>query len=120
MTKVIVTSTGKDLDATIDPRFGRAAMLIVYDLDTDELEAVNNGENANLPQGAGIQAAALCAELGAKCVLTGRCGPKAFQALQAAGIDVAVGLRGSVRDAIAKYRRGELSFASGPNVQSPL
>ncbi len=117
--KVIVSSSGETLEAPIDPRFGRAAKLIVYDLATDELEAVDNEANANLPQGAGIQTAALAAELGAGCVITGHCGPKAFKALEAAGVEVVVDVEGTVREAIEKYRAGLLASASGPNVEGP-
>ena len=55
--KIAVSSTGKNLEATLDARFGRAAYFVVVDPDTLTFEAVENKQNLNLPQGAGIQAA---------------------------------------------------------------
>jgi predicted Fe-Mo cluster-binding NifX family protein len=51
-------------------------------------------------------------------VLTGNCGPKAFHTLQAAGIQVIVGVEGSVRQAVQNYQAGKLKPAMGPNVTS--
>jgi predicted Fe-Mo cluster-binding NifX family protein len=68
------------------------------------------------PQGAGIQTAALVARRKPGVVLTGHCGPKAFHALQAAGIEVIVGVEGPVREAVQNYRTGKLTPASGPDV----
>ena len=68
-------------------------------------------------QGAGIQAARVIAEEGANVLITGHCGPKAFVTLQAAKIDVAVNVSGTVREAIEKFKRGEISYAKAPNVE---
>ena len=54
--KLAVTSTGKGLDANLDPRFGRAAYFIIVDPETMAFEVVKNNQNLNLSQGAGIQA----------------------------------------------------------------
>ena len=54
--KLAVTSTGKGLDANLDPRFGRATYFIIVDPETMEFKVVENNQNLNLPQGAGIQA----------------------------------------------------------------
>jgi len=40
--RLAVTSTGKDLEAAIDPRFGRAPYFIVVDPETMVYAAVNN------------------------------------------------------------------------------
>ncbi|HNY79853.1 MAG: NifB/NifX family molybdenum-iron cluster-binding protein [Sedimentisphaerales bacterium] len=46
--KIAVTSTGKTMDAQVDPRFGRAACFVVVDTDDMEFEAV---ENTNVDAG---------------------------------------------------------------------
>ncbi len=55
--KIAVTSKGTDLDSEVDPRFGRAAYIIVVDTETLEFEVVDNAANVNAMKGAGIQAA---------------------------------------------------------------
>ena len=55
-----------------------------------------------------------------RTVLTGSCGPKAFQELQAAGIEVVLNAQGTVRQALASLKKGELSQASKSNVSSQL
>ena len=114
--KIAVSSTGTDLDSPIDPRFGRAPYLVVVDPQTLDFEVVDNAANMNAAKGAGIQAAASVSQKGANALLTGHCGPKAFQALTAAGIKVANDVSGTVRDAVASYNDGRLSFADNPNV----
>jgi predicted Fe-Mo cluster-binding NifX family protein len=116
MMKIAISASGPDLEALVDPRFGRAPYFLIVDMDNMEFEAVPNQEGMQASQGAGIQTAALVASHQPAAVLTGNCGPKAFQTLQAAGIQVIVGLEGSVREAVQNYRAGKLKPAPGPNV----
>lgn len=44
------------MDSNKDPRFGRVAYFIIVNPETMEYETVENSQNLNLPQGAGIQA----------------------------------------------------------------
>jgi predicted Fe-Mo cluster-binding NifX family protein len=113
--KVAVSSTGAGLDAQIDPRFGRCQYFIVVDSDSMQFETVEN-PNVMAAGGAGIQAAQLVADKGAQVVLTGNCGPNAFQTLQAAGIAVCVGVAGTVGQAVERYKKGEFQPVSAPNV----
>jgi predicted Fe-Mo cluster-binding NifX family protein len=115
--KIAVTATGPSLTAATDPRFGRCAYFMVVETDDMTFEAVENANSA-LGGGAGIQSAQLMAQKGAKAVLTGNCGPNAHQTLSAAGIEVFVGSSGTVSDAIARYKSGQLCAASVPNVES--
>ncbi len=66
----------------------------------------------------GIQAAQLMAQKRVKAVLTGNCGPNAHQTLSAAGIDVVVGCSGTVSEVVERFKSGQLSAASAPNVAS--
>ena len=115
--KIAITAKGKTLDSEMDPRFGRAKYFLLVDPETLALEVVENKQNLGLPQGAGIQAAQTVVENGAQAVLTGNCGPKAFKVLEAAKIPVAVGLSGTVREALRQYKENKVSFAQGPNVE---
>jgi predicted DNA-binding protein (UPF0251 family)/predicted Fe-Mo cluster-binding NifX family protein len=116
MEKIAVSAEGPDLDDALDPRFGRAAGFLMVNPQTLEHEYVDNGAAQAKAQGAGIQAAEIVARAGAKVVLTGYVGPKAFQALQAAGIRIAQNLQNlTVREAIERYTSGKIEMATGPN-----
>jgi len=115
--KIAVTSKGVELDSEVDPRFGRAAYILVVDSETLSFEALNNQENVNAFKGAGIQAAKMVSEKGADVLLTGYCGPNAFTAMKAAKVGVANDATGTVREAVAAYGAGKLPLAEDANVE---
>ena len=115
--KICVTSKGNNLDSEIDPRFGRCQNFIIIDAETLEFEAIEN-PNIQTTGGAGIQSAQLIASKDATIVLTGNVGPNAFQSLQAAGIDIIIGVSGSVKSSVEKFNNGELKPTQGPSVES--
>jgi predicted Fe-Mo cluster-binding NifX family protein len=116
MVKIAVSCEEPGLDSQVDPRFGRAAGFCIVDPDTLEFKFVDNGSSQAMAQGAGIQAAETVCRSGANVVLTGSVGPKAFRALSAAGIQVGQNLDNlTVRQAIAKFKAGEVDMASKPN-----
>ena len=115
--KIAVTSKGTDIDSAVDPRFGRAAYILIVDTKTFDFEALDNQENANAFKGAGIQAASMVSEKGAEVLLTGFCGPNAFKAMVAAKIGVANDASGSVKEAIQAYLDGKLPLADEANVE---
>ena len=115
--KIAVSSQGTGLDSQIDPRFGRAAYLLIIDTVSSGIEVIDNAENLNAFKGAGIQAAAMVSDSGAEILLTGYCGPNAFKTLQTAGVKVANDVSGTVRDAVHAYNEGTLSLADDANVE---
>lgn len=116
MDRIAVTSEGPDLDDDLDPRFGRAAGFIVVDPQTLDFEYMDNGASQTMTQGAGIQAAENVASSGAKAVLTGYVGPKAFKALDAVGIRVGQNLENmTVRQAVEAFVNGRVTWARQPN-----
>jgi len=111
--KVAVSASGPSLDASVDPRFGRCAYFVIVETDTMQFEAIpNSAQYAG--GGAGIQAAQTVASKGVQAVLTGNVGPNAYQALAAAGIHIVTGAYGTVREAVMKYKQGELRSTSSP------
>lgn len=116
--RIAVTASGNNLEAPVDPRLGRAPFFLLVNPETLEFEVVENRQSLQAPHGAGVQAAALLARHRPAAVLTGHCGPKAFQTLQAAGIPVIVGVEGPVRNAVQDYQAGKLKPAGAPNASS--
>ena len=116
--KIAITSQGQDLNSQIDPRFGRAAFILIVDTADHELEVIDNSPNINAFKGAGIQAAVTISKSGAEVLLTGYCGPNAFKTLQAVGIQVVNDVAGTVKDAVAAFNEGNIAYADGANVDA--
>ena len=106
--KICVTATGRDLNAQVDPRFGRCQYFVIVDSDTMAFEAMAN-EAIAAPGGAGIQAAQVMVNKGANVVISGNIGPNAFQVLSTAGVKIATGAYGTVQEAVEMYKTGRLS-----------
>lgn len=116
MKKIAVSSEGPSLDDLVDPRFGRAGGFLLVDLSTMETKYIDNGASQTMGQGAGIQAAENVAGAGAEVVLSGYIGPKAFQALTAGGIKIGQDCDNmTVREAVEKFKNGEIPIADKPN-----
>jgi predicted Fe-Mo cluster-binding NifX family protein len=113
--KIAVSSSGNNLDSQIDPRFGRCAYFVVADTENMNFEAFDN-ESIALGGGAGIQASQFVAAKGAKAILTGNVGPNAVKTLTAAGLEIFLGQSGTVREALDRYKSGDLKSTSTPNV----
>ena len=116
--KIAISSLGRDLDSQIDPRFGRAAYILIVDTVSNGVEVLDNSENINAFKGAGIQAAAMLSKKGAEVLLTGYCGPNAYKTLQAAGIKVVNDVSGKVKDAVDALIEGKLAFADSANAEA--
>jgi predicted DNA-binding protein (UPF0251 family)/predicted Fe-Mo cluster-binding NifX family protein len=116
MNTIAISAEGPLLTDMVDSRFGRAAGFVVIDLDTLVTRYLDNGQSQAMAHGAGIQTAELIADAGAGVLLTGIVGPKAFQALDAAGIKIGQNLEGiTVGEAVERYKAGKVPFADGPN-----
>jgi predicted Fe-Mo cluster-binding NifX family protein len=113
--KIAITSQGDNLDALVDPRFGRCAYFVIIDPETEEFEAVSNS-SADAMGGAGPAAAQTIAEKGAEVLITGNVGPNASQTLKAAGIKVFQVSSGTVREAFQRYKEGKLPELSDSSV----
>lgn len=112
--KIVIPSTGKNLDSSVDPRFGRCPYFLIVDTETGDFEAVEN--KAGLAaRGAGVSAAQIVVDSGVKAVLAGNLGPNAFYALSAAGIRIFAGAFGiTAREALKQYKSGGLKEMTAP------
>uniref|UniRef100_UPI003217A9BE NifB/NifX family molybdenum-iron cluster-binding protein n=1 Tax=uncultured Draconibacterium sp. TaxID=1573823 RepID=UPI003217A9BE len=79
--KIIITSTGDNLNAKFDLRFGRAGWFCVYDKETKTSDFIKNNFK-DLNGGAGTKSSEMVAELGAQQVVSGHFGPKAKDMLE--------------------------------------
>ena len=117
--KICITADGNSMEANVDPRFGRCAYFIFYDMETDKFETLQN-TNASGMGGVGVQNGQLMAEKGVEVLLTGNLGPNAANVLQQAGIKAVTGVSGRIKDAVEDFRKGVLkeSGSAGPTVPS--
>lgn len=115
--KIAVSSTGPDVNSQVDPRFGRAKYFIIYDTESNETKVIDNTVNLNAAQGAGIQSAQNIVDNGVNTLVTGNVGPKAFNVLQIAGVNVFTGASGSISDALKSWETEDLNPADKANVE---
>lgn len=115
--RIVVTASGPNLDSPVDPRFGRCQYFIFVDSDSLQFEAIEN-ENVMASGGAGIQSAQFVAQKGAEAIVTGNLGPNASTTIQASGLKVYLGARGTVRETVQMFKNGQLQEACGPSVQA--
>ena len=108
---------GKSTTSAIDPRFGRAKYFIVYDDADKTWETIDNIQNLEAAQGAGIQSAATVVNAGCGVLISGHCGPKAFAALSKAGVAIYLSSGGTVAEALEAYRNGTLERIDNPDVE---
>ncbi len=105
--KVAVASSGDNLDAQMDPRFGRCAYIVVVDTDTMQFEAIEN-PGPTMGSGAGTSAAQIVGDTGADAVVAGNFGPNAALALNAGAIAMLQTSGMSVREAAQDAAAGKL------------
>ncbi len=116
--KIAISSRGPSLEDEVDPRFGRAAYILIVDSESLEYEALDNSANVNALKGAGIQTATTVCDKKADVLMTGYCGPKAFQVLQAADVKVVNDASGSVKDAITQLKDGNVAYSTEANTDA--
>ena len=122
---VAVSSEGPSLEDFVDPRYGRAGgfVLAAY-TDGDgpaDVSYLDNGASQVLAQGAGIATTENLVNAGVEVVISGYVGPKAFEALKAAGVTVIQDMDGmSVGEALRRYRLGQCAAADGPNREAGM
>lgn len=113
--RLAVSCQGERLTDPVDPRFGRARHFVVFDTETEELSVIDNAEQVEAVQGAGVQAAHRLVAEGVEAVLTRRCGPKALEVLESAGVGVYTAPDTSAYDAIRGWSRHERERITEPD-----
>ncbi|RLC03183.1 MAG: dinitrogenase iron-molybdenum cofactor biosynthesis protein [Deltaproteobacteria bacterium] len=113
--KICISSTGKDMNSQVDPRFGRCAYFMIVQTDDLSFEVFEN-EFKSLGGGAGIQSAGFLQSKDVKALLTGNCGPNAMNVFSESKIQVVTGQAGLIKDVVEKFKKGELSPSVDPTV----
>lgn len=107
--KIAVSAAQSKPDSEVDPRFGRAKGFMVYDDEMGSWGFIDNNQNLQAAQGAGIQSAANVVNAGCTVLISGHCGPKAFAALTKAGVEVYTLSGGTIRGAIDSFKQKKLN-----------
>ena len=121
MQKIAISSEGPTLDDLVDPRFGRAGGFVVvdlpgiYSLSPYSMEEIVARDYIIGEAPDAIINIVDAANAGVQVVLSGYVGPKAFDALKAAGIKVCQDVSGTVWEAVERFQKGEFPFADAPN-----
>ncbi len=116
--KIALPIDGDDLTSMMNNSFGRTKKFIVIDDVSMNYELIDNNQNLQAAQGAGIQSAQNIAEGGAQVVITLHCGPKAYKVLSGSGIKVYVGKKGTVKENLEAYKAGKLAAMESANMES--
>lgn len=111
--KIAISANSGDPDAEFSGRFGRCKYFLIADPDLGDWQTVENPA-IDAQGGAGTQVVQFLASKGVDAVVSGRYGPYAYDALQAAGMDAYVASSGSPRKLLADCQAGNLSKAGGP------
>ena len=116
--KIIITASSDNIEHPFNPRFGRAEYFILVDSETREAQALANPA-MDARGGAGPHAVQFIAARKPDAVISGRFGPNAFSALEAAGIKAYIATCGTVSEILDQFladQLSEVSEASGPGM----
>ncbi|HID71204.1 MAG TPA: dinitrogenase iron-molybdenum cofactor biosynthesis protein [Thermoplasmata archaeon] len=105
--KLVLTSKGKDLKSEVDEIFGRCSYFCLLSPESMEHEFFENPAFSSAG-GAGVKAAQWVINSGAKVLLTGNVGPKAFSTLLSGGVEIYTVKGVTLQEAVEKWKRGEL------------
>lgn len=112
----VVNDSG--LDSKIESRFGRANGFLIHDTESGENLFIDNQQNLNAAQGAGIQAAQNVVKAGADILLAPNCGPKAFATLKAANLTICLtNGQTTAREALTALDNEEIKPVDNANVE---
>lgn len=115
--KVIVSSSGSEMDSKVSPVFGRAEYYMLVDTEDDSHEPLKNPA-AGQSSGAGIQAAQFVLKREPEVLIASNIGPNAFEVLSAGSLECFEAPDGTVREAIDAFGRGELRPLGSANASS--
>jgi len=105
--KILVPSSGEDITNKIDEHFSKAKYFIFVDIEKDVWEVFENEYLRDKHPGDKIATKAI--DLKAQAMIVNNIGPDAFDILSKANIKVFFFEKGSIKEAIDKFKRNELA-----------
>ena len=105
-------------DALVSVRFGRAGFFAIFDSESNDWKYINNSQDTQAVQGAGLQAAQQVIDADTNVLIALNVGPKAMKALAGNGIKVYQAIEGKEISELAKdYLSGNLNELKEANVE---
>ncbi len=115
--KIIVSSTGKNVESPLSTVFGRAEHYLLVDSEDFSSESFDNPA-FNQSSGAGIQAAQFALKQNPAAIISMSIGPNAYEVLSAGSVSCYTASEGSVLEAMEAFNRGELKMMGAANASS--
>ncbi|MEN8242822.1 MAG: NifB/NifX family molybdenum-iron cluster-binding protein [Chloroflexota bacterium] len=116
--KLAISSPDGKFNSQFSSRFGRCEYFVFVDTDTQAWETKPNPA-ASARGGAGTKVVQFLADNGVAATITGRYGPNAYTALEAAGIKTFQADSGTPEELLEKFienKLEEVDAASGPEL----
>ncbi len=113
--KLLVAADAASLDSRIAKRFGHAAFYLLVDTDTLDVEPIGNTGHDEKHE-----VIATMAGNGATAAIVGNIGPGAFKQLGAKKMQVALARNMTVREAIDRFKSGQLRVLDKPTVKESI
>jgi len=106
--KVMITANDSSIDSMVSDRFARAPYFIIYDIESQKSEVLEN-EFLKNSHGVGPKAVQIAVDNGVAALISAVPGGNSMEALKKAEIDVYDGRGLKVSEAISKMKSGELN-----------
>ncbi|AQQ70311.1 Dinitrogenase iron-molybdenum cofactor [Limihaloglobus sulfuriphilus] len=116
--KIAVCLNEKSEKSEVSTRFGRAEFFGIYNDADKSWKFIENSQNLQAPQGAGLQSAQYILDAGSHALIAANVGPKAMRVMQNEGIDVFLVSGGiTAEEAVEKCLKNELKKITEANVE---
>ncbi|MBT3321774.1 MAG: NifB/NifX family molybdenum-iron cluster-binding protein [Anaerolineae bacterium] len=111
--KIAITAEKSNgLDSAVAQHFGRAAFFIMANVENEEITEINVVPNPFAGKHDPGDVPNFIRDQGAKVMVSGGMGGRAIQFFEKAGIEVATGASGTVREALEGFFGGKLADAA--------
>ncbi len=113
--KILFVTDEPTLESKIAKRFGHAKYYLIYDLEKNTFEAMEN-------PGHGEKHEVLydLAEKGVKTFIVGNIGPGAYETAQEIGAEIYLARLMKAKDALEKFKNGELEKLEKPTLKRSI
>ena len=111
--KIAISSHDGKMNTPFSQRFGRCEYFLIFDTESEHWETIENPA-ATASGGAGATVVQFLFEHDIQATITGRYGPNAFKALEAAGIQPYEAAEGTPEKLVQQLLLGKLSQVNAP------